>query len=301
VDFDVVVVGSLNRDISIFAPRLPQAGESITGTDHFFGPGGKGANQAVAVARLGGRAAMVGRVGDDEHGVALVSGLESEGVDVSAVTVDEAAGTGLAVITIDQGAENTIVVSPGANSSLAPFDIERSGALVASATVVLTQLEVPLEAVEAASEIATGIFCINPAPARDLPTRLMQRVDLLVPNRSELGVLAHSTEPTDVHQAVEMAASLDHPGATVVTLGSAGAVLVEDGRAIHVPSPEVQSVDPTGAGDAFCGALVYSLSRGSTLEEAVRTAAAAGALATTRRGAQTAMPTSEEVEALLDG
>ena len=296
-----MVVGSLNRDISIFAPRLPKAGESITGTDHFFGPGGKGANQAVAVARLGGRVAMVGRVGDDEHGAALVSGLGSEDVDISAVTVDEGAGTGLAVITIDEGAENTIVISPGANATLTPFDIERSGALVASATVVLTQLEVPFEAVEAASKIATGVFCINPAPARHLPKRLMQRVDLLVPNRSELGVLARSTEPTDVQQAVEMAASLDHHGATVVTLGSDGAVLVEDGRAIHVPSPEVQSVDPTGAGDAFCGALAYSLSRGRTLEEAVRTATAAGALATTRRGAQTAMPTSDEVEALLDG
>jgi ribokinase len=301
VDFDVVVVGSLNRDISIVAPRLPKAGESITGTDHFFGPGGKGANQAVAVARLGGRVAMVGRVGDDEHGAVLVAGLESEGVDISAVTVDEVAGTGLAVITIDEDAENTIVVSPAANSRLAPFDIERSGALVASATVVLTQLEVPFATVEAASEIATGVFCINPAPARHLPTRLMRRVDLLVPNRSELGVLARSTEPTDVQQAVEMAASLEHPGATVVTLGSDGAVLVEDGRAIHVPSPEVVSVDPTGAGDAFCGALAYSLSRGRTLEQAVRTAAAAGALATTRRGAQTAMPTSDEVEAFLNG
>lgn len=255
----------------------------------------------MAVARLGGAVAMVGRVGDDEHGAALVSGLESEGVDVAGVAIDESACTGLAVITIDEHAENTIVVSPGANSRLTPGDIEASEDLIASATVVLAQLEVPSEAVQAASEIATGIFCVNPAPARQLPPRLMQRIDILVPNRSELGLLTGAGEPTSVEQAVEMAASLDHPGAVVVTLGSDGAVLVRNGHAIRVPAPEVTSVDPTGAGDAFCGALAHSLSRGRALEEAVRTAAAAGAFAATRPGAQTAMPSSDEVERLLNG
>lgn len=299
--FDVVVIGSLNRDISVIAPRLPGPGESITGTDHFFGPGGKGANQAVAVARLGGRVAMVGRVGKDEHGTALASGLESEGVDVSALVVDDSAPTGLAVITIDDEAENTIVVSPGANSSLSPTQIEKHADLIAGANVLLAQLEVPSEAVLAASDMATGTFCLNPAPARPLPAELMERVDVLVPNRSELGVLADSDEPTTTDEAIEMARLLPYGGSTIVTLGSEGAVVIRDGDVVRVTPPNVQPVDPTGAGDAFCGALAYSLSRGRSLDEAVRMAVAAGAVAVTRRGAQAAMPTLDEVEALLDG
>lgn len=299
--FDVVVIGSLNRDISVMAPRLPRPGESVTGTDHFFGPGGKGANQAVAVARLGGTVAMVGRVGDDEHGRALVSGLADEGVDVSAVGVDHGIATGLAVITIDENSENTIVVSPGANATLTARHVDEHRHLIESARVALAQLEVPLPAVTAAAEMAAGSFCLNPAPARRLPEALTKRIDVLVPNRSELGVLVGSGEPGTVNEAVAMARRLRHPGDTVVTLGSEGAVLVAGDDVVAVPPPRVEPVDPTGAGDAFCGALAYSLSQRRPLGEAVRLAVVAGALATTRRGAQVAMPSLDEVEALANG
>lgn len=301
VSFDVVVIGSVNHDISVLAPRLPRPGESITGTDHFYGPGGKGANQAVAAARLGSPVAMVGRVGDDEHGAALVSGLRSEGVEVSAMGIDDDASTGIAVITIDAGAENTIVVSPGANMRLGPAHVREHAELIAGASVVLAQLEVPLETITAAAEIATGTFCLNPAPARAIPEQLLERVDVLVPNRSELALLAEGEEPTTGRQAADAARRLGHGGATVVTLGAGGAVLVDADVITLVPAPDVDPVDPTGAGDAFSGALAHSLSRGGSLVEAVGWAVAAGAAATTRRGAQAAMPTADEVEALLTG
>lgn len=295
------MIGSLNRDISVLAPRLPRPGESVTGTEHFFGPGGKGANQAVAVARMGASVAMVGRVGGDGHGTALAQGLERENVDVSAVGVDERAGTGIAVITVDDAAENTIVISPGANMKLSPKDIEANGDLVSSATVVLAQLEIPVETVLAAAGVATGMFCLNPAPARPIPDELLERIDVLVPNRSELGVFAGVDEPKTVREAVEASRRLERDGPTVVTLGGEGALLLDRGEAEVFPAPDVEPVEPTGAGDAFCGALASMLSRGRSLEEAVPWAVAAGAVAVTRRGAQAAMPTFAEVEALLGG
>lgn len=281
------------------APRLPRPGESITGTGHFIGPGGKGANQAVAAARLGAEVAMIGRVGDDEHGASLVEGLEAAGVDVSGIGVDDGAGTGIAVITIDSQAENTIVISPGANMELAPHHIEDHHELVAGAAVVLAQLEIPVETVLAAARVASGIFCLNPAPAGPLPGELLERVDVLVPNRSELGVLAGVDEPRTAAEAVAVSQKLRRNGPTVITLGSDGAVIVDGDVSETFPAPEVEPVDPTGAGDAFCGALATLLARGRELDEAVPWAVAAGAAAVTHRGAQAAMPTSEEVEALL--
>jgi ribokinase len=296
---DVVVIGSVNRDISVMAPRLPRPGETIVGTGHFFGAGGKGANQAVAAARLGARVAMVGRVGADEHGESLVAGLVEAGVDTSAVGFDEDAGTGIAIITIDEDAENTIVGSPGANMRLRPEHVEQQRELISSASVVLTQLEVPTETVAAAAAMATGIFCLNPAPARSLDAQLLSEIDVLVPNRSDLGILTGNGEPEGSEDAATLAHRLETGGAVVVTLGADGAVVVDGDDTLSVPSPTVEPVDPTGAGDAFCGALAYRLSLGASLRDAVRWAVAAGALATTRYGAQTAMPSREEVEALL--
>jgi ribokinase len=301
VDVDVVVIGSVNWDISVMAPRLPRPGETITGTGHFSGPGGKGANQAVAASRLGASVAMVGRVGDDDNGRSLVARLAAEGVDVSAVGVDDEAATGLAVITIDETAENTIVASPGANMRLTPADVEQHRHLISSAKIVMSQLEVPTETVAAAAALTRGIFCLNPAPARQLSTELLGRVDVLVPNRSELGALMGSAEPETGEQAVKMARGLETGGSVVVTLGADGAVVVDGSVSFEVESPPVDAVDPTGAGDAFCGALAHRLSLGESLRSAVRWAAAAGAVAATRLGAQAAMPTRDEVEALLDG
>lgn len=296
---DVVVIGSVNRDISVLAHRLPRPGESITGTGHFFGPGGKGANQAVAAARLGAEVGMIGRVGDDEHGASLVEGLKAAGMDVSGIGVDDRAGTGIAVITIDSQAENTIVISPGANMELAPHHIEDHHELVAGAAVVLAQLEIPVDTVLAAARVASGIFCLNPAPAGPLPEELLERVDVLVPNRSELGVLAGVDEPRTAAEAVTALQKLRRNGPTVITLGAEGAVVVDGDESETFPAPAVDPVDPTGAGDAFCGVLATMLAQGLELDEAVPWAVAAGAAAVTRQGAQETMPKTEEIEALL--
>lgn len=282
-------------------PRLPRPGESVTGTEHFYGPGGKGANQAVAAARLGATVGMVGRVGNDEHGVSLVRSLKAQGVDVSAIGVDGDAGTGIAIITIDRSAENTIVISPGANMKLSPADIEDHRELISSARVVLAQLEIPAETVLATARITTGLLCLNPAPPRPIDEELLDWIDVLVPNRSELGMLAQVDEPTTVEDAVTAARSLRRRGPTVVTLGGEGALLVDGDEFTVFPAPDVEPVDPTGAGDAFCGALAHSLSLGRALENAIPWANAAGAIAVTRRGAQSAMPTLEEVQALVSG
>jgi ribokinase len=291
---DVVVIGSINHDLTVVTSRLPRPGETVLGTHHYSGGGGKGANQAVAAARMGARVAMVGRIGDDEHGRALHAALSHEGIDVTHVGVDRDTSTGLAVITIDEDAENTIVVSPGANDRLRPDHLDRE--LLANATIVLAQLEIPLETVTAAARLTQKRFILNPAPARPLPSGLLDHVDVLVPNRSELGVLGGVSEPATAEEAVAAAGNLRPNACTVVTLGAAGALIVEGGRSHLVPAHPVDPVDPTGAGDAFCGALAHSLSQGQDLDAAVATAVVAGALATTRPGAQTAMPTAGEVE-----
>jgi ribokinase len=297
VDPDIVVIGSINHDLTLVTARHPSPGETVLGTGHYSGGGGKGANQAVAAARLGANVAMVGRVGDDEHGRTLVGVLLDEGIDVSAVGVDEEAPTGLAVITIDQHAENTIVVSPGSNMRLLPAHLDEG--LITNAPVVLAQLEVPLETVTAAGRLATGTFILNPAPASPIPEESLAMVDVLVPNRTELALLTGSDEPSTIAEVEHAARSLGHGVDVVVTLGAEGALLVDEGRVTAVPAPEVSPVDPTGAGDAFCAALARGVSSGKDLLAAVEIAVVAGALATTRPGAQAAMPTYQEVEALL--
>lgn len=297
--FDVVVIGSLNHDISVLAPRLPNPGETIIAINHFSGSGGKGANQAVASARLGASVAMVGRVGDDEHGPALVAGLVTEGVDVASVGVDEELSTGLALITIDPSGENTIVGSSGANTGLSPDHVRDSQAKISKATVVVAQLEVSLECVAEAAALTDGLFLLNPAPAQPLPPDLLSNVDVLIPNRSELGVLAGSDEPKTVDEVTVALERLGFTGVVVVTLGADGAMLYDEGRVSLFPAIPATAVDATGAGDAFCGALAFGLSRRWSLDRAVPFAVAAGSVAVTRLGAQSSMPTRDEVEAVL--
>ncbi|HWB87712.1 MAG TPA: ribokinase [Acidimicrobiia bacterium] len=297
MDIDIVVIGSVNHDVTVVTPRLPTPGETVLGTGHYAGGGGKGANQAVAAARLGAKVAMVGRVGTDESGTSLLDALVTEGIDVSGIGIDPEEPTGLAVITVDADAENTIVVSPGANMALRPEHLD--GALIASAAVVLAQLEVPAETVTAAARACSGTFILNPAPARTLPDDLLERVDVLVPNRVELASLLGSGRPGRVDEVADLARRLGHRGVTVVTMGAAGAVVVDGEHMVEVPAPTVEAVDPTGAGDAFCGALAHGLTRGMELVDAVELAVTAGALAVTRAGAQTAMPTGAEVNAAL--
>lgn len=294
----VVVVGSLNLDIVVPVPRHPAPGETVLGGNHLRNPGGKGANQAVAAARLGQRVAMVGRVGDDDAGRTLLAALRGDGVETSRVIVSEEAPTGLALITVSGDGENAIVVSPGANARVGPEDVEAAAGLLREAKATLLQLEIPLAAVAAAARAAGGMVILNPAPAQALPTDLLEAVAVLVPNRSELALLAGAGTPRTPEAAAELALAVEGPEAIVVTLGAEGAVVVADGHARHVPAPAVEPVDTTAAGDSFCGALADALVRGADLEEAARFAVRAAALSTLRMGAQASLPSRSEVEAV---
>lgn len=284
---EVVVVGSVNRDLTVEVPRLPAPGETVLGFRHRWDNGGKGANQAVAAARLGRSVALVARVGSHHD----LSSFESEGIDVSHVVRDPDAGTGLAVITVEDGGENSIVVSPGANARLSVDDVEAAAGLLAGATVVLLQLEVPRDAVYRAAELAGGTVILNPAPAAELPAGLTDHVDVLVPNRSELAFYAGADG-----DVADRAAALGTR--VVVTLGAGGALVVAGGAATHVAAPAIDAVDATAAGDAFCGALADATTRGLDLVAATRWAVAAGAAAATRAGAQASLPSAADVAAL---
>jgi ribokinase len=224
--------------------------------------------------------------------------LAAAGVGVSAVGRHPSLPTGLALITVDDLAENTIVVSPGANGALRPAHLDAE--VIGGAAAVLLQLEVPLETVEAAALLARGTVVLNPAPARPLGEGLLARADVLVPNRSELGALAGSAPPTSADEAVSMARSLPGRGAVVVTLGDQGALVVEGGRVTAVPARRVEAVDPTAAGDAFCAGLADALVAGADLVQATGWAVRCGAAAVTRWGAQASLPTRAEVEALQE-
>jgi len=295
---NVVVLGSANLDIVVPVPHHPATGETVLGGHHDRIPGGKGANQAVAAARLGARVAMVGRVGSDDAGGTLRAALQEAGVDCRHLAVDGQAASGLALIGVDRSGDNTIIVSPGANGRVGPDDVVAAAPLLASAAVTLVQLEVPAMAVEAALAASGGTVVLNPAPASLLSAALLERVDVLVPNRIELAQLAGSAEADGLAAVEEMARGLPVP-TVVVTLGADGALLVAGGDAVVLPAPPVEAVDTTGAGDAFCGAIAEALARGVAIDEATARAVHAGSLATTRRGAQPSLPTGAQVNASL--
>ncbi len=293
---EIVVVGSVNLDVVVPVERHPGPGETVLGGDHEQLPGGKGANQAVAAARLARAVAFVGRVGSDDPGRRLRATLELENVDTRRLRDDPDAPSGLAMISVAPGGENTIVVSPGANGRVGPEDVEAAADLLAGAAVTLVQLEIPAAAVAATAAAAGGTLVLNPAPARALEPDVLARAGVLVPNRTELGLLAGVDAPRTAGEAATVAAAVEGPRAVVVTLGEDGAVVVEAGRSEHVPAPHVDAVDATGAGDAFCGALADALARGAELVEATRWAVRAASVSVTRPGALGAMPTRSEVE-----
>ncbi|HEX7301244.1 MAG TPA: ribokinase [Solirubrobacteraceae bacterium] len=282
----IAVVGSINLDVVVEVERQPAPGETVVGGDRRELPGGKGANQAVAAARLGADVALVGRVGADDAGRRLRDGLAREGVDVTHVREDAAAPTGMALIAVDARGENTIVVSPGANARVGDDDVRVASDVLAGASVTLLQHEVPEDAVAAAIAAAGGTVVLNPAPAR----ALAGPVDVLVPNRGELEALAG--RPGD---PVELARGVRGARAVAVTLGAEGAVVVEGDRVERIAAPRVEALDTTGAGDAFCGALVQALADGAELVEAARWATRAAAVSVTRRGAQGGMPRREDM------
>lgn len=295
---EIAVVGSLNLDTTLRVPRLPAPGETILGTGHFTDSGGKGANQAVAAARLGRSVAMVGMVGDDDAGRHLVDALRSAGVDTTAVAVREAQVSGVAVITVDALGENMIVVDPGANAAFVAEALDRVADPLRAASVVLIQLEIPLGTVAAAVQIATVTVVLNPAPAAALDRDVLESVDVLVPNATELARLTGGPVPASPSEAISLAHSLPGPGSIVVTLGGDGAVVVAGAHDVHVAAPSIDPIDPTAAGDAFCGGLADALVRGETLDDAVRWAVRCGAAAATQWGAQSSLPTRSEVQAV---
>jgi ribokinase len=282
----IAVVGSINLDLVVAVERHPAPGETVVGGDCRQFPGGKGANQAVAAARLGAKVAMVGRVGADAQGAWLREGLWTEGVEVEYVREDRQAPTGVAMIAVDARGENTIVVSPGANARVDARDVADAREVVQAAEVVLVQHEVPPEAVAAAIATAGGTVVLNPAPARGLAAP----VDVLVPNRGELETLAGGRG-----DPVTLARSITAARAVVVTLGAEGAIVVEGDRGERVRAPQVEVVDTTGAGDAFCGALAEALAGGATVVEAARWAVRVAAASVTRPGAQGGLPRREDV------
>lgn len=294
---EIVVVGSLNLDTTARVGRLPRPGETVLGTAHRTDTGGKGANQAVGAARLGRRVAMVGRVGSDEAGKRITTRLESEGVDVGLVSVDDTAPTGMAFITVDGFGENTIVVSPGANATLTVLDVERAAELIAEARVLLVQLEIPLEVVHHAAGLCGGIVILNPAPAAELPAGLLEAVDILVPNRTELATLSGGEPATTTEEIVAQIDVLP-VAAGIVTLGADGALVRAQGEVTQVPAPAVEAIDATAAGDAFCAGLADAMAGGASPLEAARWGVRVGAATATRPGAQAALPTRSEVEQL---
>ncbi|MFK4110649.1 ribokinase [Streptomyces sp. NPDC002176] len=296
-DYDLLVVGSANADLVVGVERRPGAGETVLGGDLAVHPGGKGANQAVAAARLGARTALLARVGDDGHGRLLLDSLRSAGVDTSAVLTG-GAPTGVALITVDPSGDNSIVVSPGANARLTEGDVRAD--VLGAARVVSAQLEIPLETVAA---VVRGLpegtrFVLNPSPPRPLPAEVLAACDPLVVNEHEARVLLGDAETGDDPADWARRLLALGPRSVVVTLGAKGALVCDASGARAVPSVAVAAVDTTGAGDAFTAALAWRLGAGAELAEAAAFAARVGAAAVTRRGAQESYPTAAEVAAL---
>lgn len=294
----IVVVGSINMDLVVRAPRHPLPGETILGSDFRTIPGGKGANQAVAAARLGGKVHMVGRVGEDTFGDTLIANLEKDGVDTRYVWRTPGVSSGVALITVSDQGQNNIVVVPGTNYKLTPADIRAAESVFEGAAVILLQLEIPLDTVLEAALLARkhgAKVVLNPAPAATLPDSLLQQVDVLIPNESELALL------TGVNEILSAAGMLRSLGIAclIVTLGSNGVLVLNQGISRQILPHRVPVMDTTAAGDAFVGAFAIALTEGKTVFEASAFGNAAGALAVTKMGAQPSLPKQADLDAFI--
>jgi ribokinase len=301
----IVVVGSCNMDIYAYADHLPEAGETVIGSEYWMGMGGKGANQAVAAARLGAESKMVGRMGKDVFGDQMMNTLSSYGVNCDFIQRDGSAGSGVALVIVDDQAENIIAVVPGTNMRITPGDVNQSSEQLQAAAIVMMQLEIPLDAIAETLKIARAgatLAILNPAPARDLPDEILRDVDILTPNQTEIRFLSGISAET-LAGAKDAGHALLQRGVktVIVTLGSLGALIVRPDGAQHLEGFSVDCIDTSGAGDAFMGGLGVGLAEGMTLEQATRFANSVGALSTTRRGAMPSMPSREEVEAFQVG
>jgi len=297
--FEIVVVGSCNLDLVVAVGQIPKVGETILGGDLERISGGKGANQAVAASRLGNSVAMIGRVGDDDAGIFLRGEMDANGVNTEFLFKTSGVPSGVALIAVQNDGDNTIVVSPGANSRLSPEDIIASPP-IDEAKIVLLQAEIPMDTILAAARTATGTIIWNPAPApmETIPLELLDLVDVLVLNQTELALLSGIETIDNIGKAVEAAKTLPC-SSKIVTLGAQGAVVIASNDAVVIPAPRITPVDTTAAGDAFCAALARSLIERNDLVAAAQWAVQVGAATALVSGAQPSLPTSAEVRERL--
>lgn len=300
----LVVVGSVNADHVLRVPHFPRPGETLTGHSYRVVAGGKGANQAVAAARLGADIAFIARIGQDAIGAQMKAAYAADGVDIDGVTEDPELPTGIAIIYVADNGENSIGISPEANGHLLPDILQEQASLIAEADSLLLQLEVPLPTVEAAIAIAKQHavhVVLNPAPARPLPDALLRQIDLITPNQTEAACLT-GVAVQDEASAARAAGVLHSKGIpdVIITLGKQGVWFSRLGHGVLVPGFSVTAVDTTGAGDTFNGGLLAALQQQLDWTTALRFAQAAAALSVTRAGAQTSIPTRQDVEAFLD-
>jgi ribokinase len=301
----IVVVGSVNTDMVVKGERLPGPGETVTGGRFFMAGGGKGANQAVAAARLGAEVTLVAKVGRDVFGDEAIENFRREGIRTDRILRDPENATGVALILVDGRGENLISVASGANHAITPAEIDQAADCIRAADVLMLQLEIPLDAVRRAAQIAAdaGVpVILNPAPAMPLPGELLRMATYLTPNESEAGRLAGVAvdDEASARQAAErlLAAGARH---VIVTLGAKGAQWTSAAGTVLIPSVAVAAVDTTAAGDAFCGGLAWALASGTPVAEAVRHACLVGALSATRLGAQPSLPTKDEFSQFAKG
>ena len=296
----VIVVGSLNMDLVIRAPKIPRPGETVLGSDFRQVPGGKGANQADAAAKLGAETAILGAVGRDSMGSTLVQALKMDGVKVDMVLEKEDLPTGVAAIVVEDSGNNAITVAPGANSGLTPHDISSMEGIFKGATVMLVQLETPLDTVKRALQLARENnvkTILNPAPAMKLDDEIFSLVDIMTPNETELEILS-GMDTSDLDKVERAGQYLLKKGVSrlIVTLGSQGSMDIVQDSATTYPAYKVKAVDTTAAGDSFNAALAVSIANGESMEDSIRFATKVGAMTVTKHGAQTSLPLVGQVE-----
>jgi ribokinase len=302
---NITVIGSSNTDLVAKTPKLPAPGETVLGSEFIIAPGGKGANQAVAIARLGGDVTFIAKLGTDDFGDQALQNFRMDGINTNFVFRDGEASSGVALIFVDDDGENMIIAVQGANARLSPADIDRARPAVENADAVVLQLETPIETVEHAVAVAfenSVQVILNPAPGMKLEARLIEKIDCLTPNETEAEILT-GIKVTGDDTAVKAGRSLLELGASsvVVTMGKRGAMLVTAEKNSLIPAFQVNPVDATAAGDAFTGGLAYARAGGRDLEDAIKFANAVAALAVTKMGAQPSMPAREDVERFLIG
>jgi ribokinase len=297
---NILVVGSANIDLVVMTERFPKPGETVLGKKFEMFPGGKGANQAVACAKLGGVTYFIGKMGHDDFQKILINTMKNDGVNIDHLLIDQNLRTGTAFIAVDENGENEIIVISGSNMRLFPNDIVENEEIFARIKVVLTQLEIPLETVMMTANLTkkyTKTFILNPAPARELPAQLLSVVDFLTPNESELEIIS-GLKVQDKKSAQKAAETLIRKGVknVIVTLGENGALLVTSNRSKLFPARKVKPLDTTAAGDAFNGAFTFSLANDCTVERSIEFANIAAAISVTRMGAQSSMPSMQDIE-----